>query len=146
MQLRPHPVTRMATPLDSPAMPGLSIWGNASLTVRDLGNGQFTFQLRSRVNAPIMSGGPHAYSGDLPAAAKAILAQCSLEPSLRVDREASGFRVSLLDAQAVVLGQTDIIETEALVRAMIRLIVLQARGARVMLQQPSLAETIRQTA
>ena len=111
----------------------LAVWGEPKLYLRDISAGQFGFQLRSRVNTPILNGGPLATGGDVLAAANALLASCSQEDLLRVDRAPEGFVVSLVDAQGAVLGGTDLIDTEALVRAMIRLIVVQAQSAVVML-------------
>ena len=111
----------------------LAVWGEPKFHVRDISAGQFGFQLRSRVNTPILSGGPLDAGGDLQAAARAVLTDCAREDRLRVDQTDDGFVVTLINAQGEVLGCTDLIETEALVRAMIRLIVVQAQSATVVL-------------
>ena len=115
----------------------LAVWGEPTLHVRDISSGQFGFQLRSRVNTPILSGGPLPVGGDLQSTAKALLLACTKEELLRVDSSPDGFVISLMDPlmdpEGAALGCTDPIETEALARAMIRLIVVQARSAAVVL-------------
>ncbi len=111
----------------------LAVWGEPKLHVRDISSGQFGFQLRSRVNTPILSGGPLPVAGDIQSTAKALLLACTKEELLRVDSGPDGFVISLMDPQGAALGCTDPIETEALARAMIRLIVVQARSAAVVL-------------
>ncbi len=123
----------------------LAVWGEPKLYVRDISAGQFGFQLRSRVNTPILGGGPLAIGGDVLAAANALLASCSQEDLLQVDRTPDGFIVTLVDAQGAVLGATDLIETEALVRAMIRLIVVQAQSAVVVLPAIGSSSHLRMT-
>jgi hypothetical protein len=108
-------------------------WGEPTLNVRDTGNQTFSFQLRSRVNVPLITGGPVSLDGDLDEVAKRLHQLCSNESALRVDRASEGFALSVIDAESRVLGQSEVMATEAFAKAMKRLIAIQAQRARIVL-------------
>jgi hypothetical protein len=108
-------------------------WGEPTLNVRDTGNQTFSFQLRSRVNVPLITGGPVSLEGDLDEVAKHLHQLCSNESALRADRVGEGYALSVVDAAARVLGQSEVMATEAFAKAMKRLIAIQAQRARIVL-------------
>lgn len=108
-----------------------AVWGEPKLCLRSVTDSDFRYQLRSRVNTTILSGGPLPYVGDVQRAARSILELCARESSLRIERDRQSFFVALFDEEGRVVGRSDVMETEALARAMIRLIVVQARSASV---------------
>lgn len=110
-----------------------SVWGEPRLCLRDVTDSEFRFQLRSRVNTSILCGGPLPHGGDVFEAASRVLERCADDSALRIDDQRRSYRVSLIDVDGNVLGQSETMETEALARAMIRLIVVQARNATVAL-------------
>jgi monomeric isocitrate dehydrogenase len=110
-----------------------SRWGEPTLQVRDTGNQTFSFQLRSRVNVPLIVGGPVFIAGELEVAAQTLLKLCSQENALRADRVGEGYALSVIDHEQKVLGQSEVMPTEAFAKAMKRLIAIQAQRARILL-------------
>ena len=109
-------------------------WGTPTLHVQEAGIQRYSFQLRSRVNVPLLAGGPLSLQAGLEEVARNLMDRCSQESSLRVDSVPAGFCLSLLDADAEVIGRSEVLATEAFARAMKRLIAVQAQRAEIILQ------------
>ena len=109
-------------------------WGEPTLYVQAVANQHFSFQLRSRVNVPLMVGGPIPMEGELEDIARRILTLCAQENSMRVDTVSAGFTLSVIDAEANVIGRSEVVATEAFALVMKRLIAVQALRAQIVLQ------------
>lgn len=127
-------IDQAGLPDDVPKMPPNSHmrhWGQATLQIRDLHNEQFNFILRSKVNSPLLSGGPLPATADLMSAAKQLLSLCSRESNFRIAQAGNAFELCLLDNQAQILGRSVKITTEAVAIAMLKLVTVQAQRARI---------------
>ncbi len=82
---------------------------------------------------PLITGGPVSLEGDLDEVAKRLHQLCSNESALRADRVGEGYALSVVDSEARVLGQSEVMATEAFAKAMKRLIAIQAQRARIVL-------------
>lgn len=117
-----------------PPNPSVRHWGQATLQIRDLHNDLFGFTLRSKVNAPLLSGGPLPASGDLMTAAKRLLDLCCLDANFRIAQVGHLYELCLLDNQAQIVGRSVKIATEPVAIAMVKLVTVQAQRARIALR------------
>ena len=101
------------------------------LMVSDASASSFVFELRSRVNSRVLVGGPIAHTGDVKAKVASLLELCKQETSFRIDRQADGNVVKLLDDQGREVGASEAIASEAMTKVMLKLIASQARRARI---------------
>ena len=109
----------------------LGIPGESLVLVRSEGGSAFHFSVHSRVNTRLLSGGPLAHAGDLDQAVGALIERCTSEDAFRIELTADGHVLTLIDEHGAVIARSAPLGSEALSRAMLRLIAGQARRARV---------------
>ncbi len=117
----------------APAGNGLPVrrLGEPVLMIFDASASSFVFELRSRLNSRVLVGGPIAHAGDVKAKVASLLELCKQEASFRIDRQADGHVVKLLDDSGQEVGASEAIASEAMTQAMLKLIASQARRARI---------------
>ena len=112
-------------------MATLGIPGESMILVRTQGPTAFHFSVHSRVNARLLSGGPLSHGGDLDRAIGALVERCASEEAYRVEVTSAGHVLALVDERGAIIARSSALASEALSRAMLRLIAGQARRARV---------------
>lgn len=101
------------------------------LVLHDLGDGRFRFELRSTVNAPLLSGGPIAGTGDLQADGRALLSLMRDETRLGVVDTPEGHCLSLAAPDGTPVGRSRPMADARLAEANLKLVRIQVARAQV---------------
>lgn len=103
------------------------------LVLHDLGDGRFRFELRSSVNAPLLSGGPIPGTGDLSSDGQALLRLMRDETRLGVVDTPEGHCLELKAPDGATVGRSRPIADVRLAEANLKLLRIQVARAQVTL-------------
>ncbi len=101
------------------------------LVIHDLGEGRFRFELRSSVNAPLVSGGPIPGTGNLLADGHALLMLMRDESRLGVIDTPDGHCIELKDPDGATVGRSRPMADARLAEANLKLVRIQVARAQV---------------